>query len=66
MLTIVDRGADALHSSGRIGHELAAAFKSEARRRVLSGEFFGQITYASLIASKPLPARAGIPEKPGL
>ena len=64
MLTIVDRGADALHSSGRIGHELAAAFKSEARRRVLSGEFFGQITYASLIARKPLPARTDIPETP--
>jgi len=53
MLTIVDRGADALQKSGRIGGELAAALRTEARRRVKTGEFFGQITYASLIARKP-------------
>ena len=54
MLTIVDRGADALQQSGRIGAELAAALKAEARRRVKTGDFFGQITYASVIARKPL------------
>jgi len=53
MLTLVDRGADALLHSGRIGFELGAALKEEARRRVKSGDFFGQITYASLIAQKP-------------
>jgi ubiquinone/menaquinone biosynthesis C-methylase UbiE len=56
MLTIVDRGADALHKEGRVGAELAVALKAEARRRVQSGEFFGQITYASLIAAKPADA----------
>jgi hypothetical protein len=56
MLTIVDRGADALHKEGRVGAELAIALKSEARRRVQSGEFFGQISYASLIAAKPADA----------
>jgi len=54
MLTIVDRGADALQKSGRIGGELANSLKVEARRRVQTGEFFGQITYASFIARKPL------------
>jgi SAM-dependent methyltransferase len=53
MLTIVDRGADALLDSGRVGSELSAALKSEARRRVQAGKFFGQISYASLIARKP-------------
>jgi hypothetical protein len=53
MLTIVDRGADALHTSGQIGPELAAALKAEARRRVEDGAFFGHIAYASLMAQKP-------------
>ena len=52
MLTIVDRGADVLAVSGRIGEELAAALKAEARRRVSEGNFFGSIAYASLIAQK--------------
>ncbi len=52
-LTVIDRGADALVASGSIGEELAAALKDEARRRVDAGEFFGQVTYASLIAQKP-------------
>jgi ubiquinone/menaquinone biosynthesis C-methylase UbiE len=53
MLTIADRGADALVALGRIGPELAAALKAEARRRAQRGEFFGHIVYASLIARKP-------------
>jgi SAM-dependent methyltransferase len=53
MLTIVDRGADAMANSGQVGHELCSALKAEARRRVQAGEFFGQITYGSLIARKP-------------
>jgi SAM-dependent methyltransferase len=53
MLAIVDRGADALLVSGRIGEDTAAALKAEARRRSDAGEFFGHIAYVSLIAGKP-------------
>ena len=53
MVSIADRGADALAASGRIGRELADALKAEARRRVQEGSFFGHIAYASLIASRP-------------
>ena len=53
MLAIVDRGADALVGSGRIGEDTAAALKAEARRRSDAGEFFGHIAYVSLIAGKP-------------
>ena len=52
MLTIVDRGADALALAGQVGQDLADALKTEARRRVASGSFFGYITYVSLIAQK--------------
>lgn len=52
MLSIVDRGADVLVSSGRIGEELAAALKAEARSRVIDGRFYGSIAYASLVARK--------------
>ena len=54
MLTIVDRGADALMVSGQIGEPLADALKAEARRRVETDLFFGYITYTSLIARKPV------------
>ena len=53
ILTWVDRGADALAGRGQIGEDLAAALKAEARRRVESDEFFGHMTYASLVARKP-------------
>jgi hypothetical protein len=49
--TIVDRGAAALAAEGRIGEELAAALKAEARRRATAGQFFGHIAYASLVAT---------------
>jgi hypothetical protein len=52
MLTIIDRGADVLASAGNIGAEQAAALKNEARRRVKEGEFFGHISFISLIARK--------------
>lgn len=52
MLSLVDRGADFLAAAGNIGTELAAALKTEARRRVGVGEFFGHIAYASLIARR--------------
>jgi hypothetical protein len=48
----VDLGADALAASGRIGADMAAALKAEARRRVASGEYFGHIAYISLVARK--------------
>jgi hypothetical protein len=53
LLTLVDRGADALANSGTIGRELTEALKAEARRRVETGGFYGSITFASLIARKP-------------
>jgi arsenite methyltransferase len=49
----VDLGADALVTSGRIGVDMAAALKAEARRRVASGEYFGHIAYMSVVARKP-------------
>jgi hypothetical protein len=48
--TILDRGADALVAAGRIGGEVAAALKAEARRRIAAGRFFAHIAYASLVA----------------
>jgi arsenite methyltransferase len=53
MLTLVDRGADTLASEGRIGSELCASLKAEARRRAEAGEFFGFIGFASLIVRRP-------------
>lgn len=53
LLTIVDRGADSLVESGSIGEKLANALKNEARRRVETGEFYGHLAYASIIAKKP-------------
>ncbi len=52
MLAIVDRGADTLVATGRLGVDAAEALKAEARRRSDEGEFFGHIAYASLIARK--------------
>ena len=53
LLSVVDRGADALVKAGVIDRTLAEALKAEARRRSERGEFFGHIGYASLIARKP-------------
>jgi SAM-dependent methyltransferase len=53
MLTIVDRGADTLAASRRIGPELCAALKAEARRRAGAGEFYGFIGFVSFLARKP-------------
>jgi SAM-dependent methyltransferase len=52
LLTIIDRGADALVSSGQLGEAAADALKDEARRRGERGEFFGHIAYASMIATR--------------
>jgi ubiquinone/menaquinone biosynthesis C-methylase UbiE len=51
----VDMGADALVASGRADASAAAELKAEARRRVASGEYFGHIAYASLVARKSAP-----------
>lgn len=53
MLTVIDRGADILSSSGQIDQQAALALKAEARRRVEAGTFFGHIAYGSLTAHKP-------------
>ena len=53
MLTVVDRGAEILRALGRIGDEVAAAAKAEARRRTSAGTFFGHIAYGSVAARKP-------------
>jgi arsenite methyltransferase len=53
MMTLVDRGADALAAWGRIGTELCASLKAEARRRARDGGFFGFIGFVSFIARKP-------------
>lgn len=52
MLTLIDRGAEMMASSGILGEKQAKALQSEAKRRVDSGAFFGQITYISAIAQK--------------
>jgi ubiquinone/menaquinone biosynthesis C-methylase UbiE len=53
MLTIVDRGADLLAETGSVGAEEARALKSEARRRVTAGQFFGHISFVNVIARRP-------------
>jgi hypothetical protein len=52
MLTLVDRGADTLASSGAIGSDLCTSLKAEVRRRAEADEFFGFIGFASFIARK--------------
>ena len=52
MMTIVERGLDALTTSGRIAREVAESLLNEARRRGESGQFFGHIAYVSLLARK--------------
>jgi hypothetical protein len=73
MLTLIDRGADILSRSGVLGVETADALRQEARRRAQAGEFFGHISFVSLVARKPRQkgaeppasstARAFLPEK---
>jgi SAM-dependent methyltransferase len=53
LLSIADRGADVLATAGTIGPDLAAALKSEARRRAAAGRFFGFIAYLSVVARWP-------------
>jgi ubiquinone/menaquinone biosynthesis C-methylase UbiE len=53
MLTWIDRGAEALLSSGRISADQAAAFKADARQRSSARAWFGFIAFASLLGHKP-------------
>ncbi len=50
----VRRGADFLQANGRIGAALAEELKAEALRRAQAGTFFGQLSYISITAQKPL------------
>jgi len=52
MLTFIDRGIEMMVSTGVLGPNQGESLRSEAERRVESGEFFGQITYVSAIAHK--------------
>ncbi len=52
-LSVIDRGADVLVNAGTLGSDSAVAIKSEARRRVADGAFFGFISFVSVIAKKP-------------
>lgn len=52
MLTLIDRGAEMMSALGIIGASQGEALQSEARRRVEAGEFFGHISYISVIAEK--------------
>lgn len=54
MLTIVDRGADLLAATGGLAIDSAEAVKLEARRRVKAGEFFGHISFVSVIARRAI------------
>src|SRR5262249_25968161 len=53
MLTIVDRGADALASVGQIGQALADALKAEARRR--AGCVFFLVTFLKIFLTAQTP-----------
>jgi ubiquinone/menaquinone biosynthesis C-methylase UbiE len=53
MLTLVDRGADILSAAGSLSADAADALRKEARRRAQAGEFFGHISFVSVIARKP-------------
>ena len=53
LLSIVDRGADALAAAHLARDDLVEALKTEARHRVDTGRFFGHIAYASATATRP-------------
>lgn len=66
MLSVFDRGTDALYRTGALGRELANGYKNEVRRRIKNGTFHGHINYACFIADvqasvRPLEYLGGIP-----
>ena len=52
MISIIDRGADILQTSGQADGTMATALKTEARRRADAGDFYGFINFISVIASR--------------
>jgi ubiquinone/menaquinone biosynthesis C-methylase UbiE len=52
MLTLIDRGASILCECGALSEDAAEALRNEARRRAHAGEFFGHISFVSVIARK--------------
>lgn len=52
LLSWVERGADVLLGSGRIGVELAAALKAEAQRRSRERQWFAHVAYGSILGRK--------------
>ncbi|MGI9318334.1 MAG: methyltransferase domain-containing protein [bacterium] len=53
MLSWIERGADVLKQTGRVGEDKAQALIDEAKRRSDNGEWFGHIAFASVLARKP-------------
>lgn len=53
MFSWIERGTDALIASGRLGEDGASALKAEAARRAEQGQWYGQVSFASVIAGKP-------------
>jgi hypothetical protein len=56
MMTIVNRGIDALTAARKIGPDVAESPRGEAGRRADAGEFFGHIGYVSVVGRKLGPA----------
>lgn len=52
-LTLVTRGADFMLKDGLISEKGAEALKAEARSRIENGDFFGFISFNSVIARRP-------------
>ena len=48
----IERGTDALVASGRLGEDGARGLKAEAERRAEQGQWYGQLSFASVIARK--------------
>ena len=56
MLTLIERGADLLSAAGTLTAEAAEALRKEAGRRAQAGEFFGHISFVSIIARSGMTA----------
>ncbi len=53
LVTLIERGAEAIAATGTIGPEVVAAMRAEAERRICATAFYGQIMFACLVAQKP-------------
>jgi SAM-dependent methyltransferase len=52
LLSVFDRGAQALTETGLIGDGACAALQQEARRRIDEGTFFGFVAYVTMIGRR--------------